>query len=207
MKKQGFKTVSLKYPFFEEEVRRLKVGDHVRVYGCVFTARDRFHKHMAEGNESPVSLENGAIYHCGPVVLGTEGNWQIKAAGPTTSMREETYMPEIIRKNTLRVIIGKGGMGENTRKACRDYGCVYLHSVGGAACVAANSIELVKSVHMLNEFGSAEAVWELVMNGFETVVTIDARGGSLHKRVKAKSKRSLETILINNHATSDEVVK
>lgn len=202
-KKRTFKTVSLKYPFLEKDVRRLKVGDHVRLYGCVFTARDRFHKYVADGNESPVPLENGAIYHCGPVVIRTEGNWQIKAAGPTTSTREEPYMSDIIRKHSLRVIIGKGGMGEKTRKACRDYGCVYLHSVGGAAGVAAASIKFVKSVHMLNEFGSAEAVWEFIMDGFETVVTMDTRGGSLHKRIKTKSKCELETIMKNSHPISD----
>jgi len=126
----------------------------------------------------------------------------MKAAGPTTSAREDPYMPDLIRNHGLRVVIGKGGMGEETRKACRDCGCAYLHAVGGAAGVAAERVASVNGVHMLEQFGSAEAVWELMLDGFETIVTMDAMGGSLHKRVEMKSRRALGALMMGNHSVS-----
>jgi len=191
------KTHRLEYPFALEQVRCLSVGDCVLVSGRIFTGRDRLHRFLAEGGKSPFNLRAGAIYHCGPVVIREKGQWVVRAAGPTTSIREEPYLPEIIRRHALRVIIGKGGMGEGTRKACAKYGCVYLHAVGGAAQVLADKIERVAGVHFLDEFGSAEAMWELVVRDFPVLVTMDARGRSLHERIAARSKRNLQHLLIN----------
>ena len=42
-------------------------------------------------------------------VVLKNGNYQIKAAGPTTSIREEPYQGEIIRRYGVRAVIGKGG--------------------------------------------------------------------------------------------------
>jgi len=188
------RSVEMTYPFREEQVRRLRVGDRVSVSGFVVTGRDRFHKHLFETGQSPVSLADGAIYHCGPVILQEGAAWTVRAAGPTTSAREEPYMASIIRDHRVRIVIGKGGMGEQTRLACRENGCVYLHAVGGAASLIASRVTEVRGVHFLDEFGSAEAVWELLVDQFETIVTIDARGGSLHKRVEKASRQALERV-------------
>ena len=123
------------------------------------------------------------------------GAWIVRAAGPTTSARMDGRMPWIIEHGQIRVIIGKGGMGEATRKACAKFGCVYLHPVGGAACSLAGRVKAVSGVHMMSEFGAAEAVWELQVEGFEAVVTIDTRGRSLHRRIQGESRRALERLL------------
>jgi fumarate hydratase class I len=104
-------------------------------------------------------------------------------------------MPYLIRQCGVRVVIGKGGMGEETRKACAECGCVYLQTVGGAASLLAARIQGVESVHFLGEFGAAEALWELNVKDFEAVVTIDAAGRSLHKRIEARSRRALTDLL------------
>ncbi len=184
----------LEYPFLLEQARRLSVGDRVLVSGRIFTGRDRLHRFLAEGGKSPVNLRAGAIYHCGPVVIWEKGRWVVRAAGPTTSIREEPYLPEIIRRHGLSVVIGKGGMGEGTQKACAKYGCVYLHAVGGAAQVLADKITRVAGVHFLEEFGSAEAMWELLLKDFPALVTMDAHGRSLHERVAARSGRNLREL-------------
>lgn len=188
-------TKELKYPFEEATVRALRVGDMVRVSGRIFTGRDRLHRYLFDGGKCPVDLRDGAVYHCGPVALRSEGRWRIRAAGPTTSMRQDLYMPAIIERHHVRVVIGKGGMGEGTRKACAEFGCVYLQAVGGAAAVLADAIREVEDVHLLKEFGMAEALWVLAVEGMDAVVTMDARGGSLHKRVKAASRRALRGVL------------
>ena len=183
------------HPFTRDQVAGLRAGDMVRVTGRVFTGRDRFHKHLAEGGRSPVDLKDGALYHCGPVVLRREGAWVVRAAGPTTSTREEPYLPKIIREHGVRLIIGKGSLGAKTAAACAEFGCVYLHAVGGAAQVLAECIQAVPAVHLLREFGPTEAVWEFDVKDFPAVVAIDARGESLLARVQAASRRALRRAL------------
>lgn len=188
-------TQHLIYPFTQDKIRSLSVGDRVTISGRIFTGRDRLHRYLAEGGKSPVNLKAGVIYHCGPVVIREKGRWIVRAAGPTTSIREEPYMSEIIRRHGLTVILGKGGMGEETRAACAKYGCVYLHAVGGAAQVLADAVERIVGVHFLDAFGSAEAMWELIVRDFPALVTMDARGRSLHELIAAQSGRNLLKIL------------
>jgi fumarate hydratase class I len=185
----------IEYPFTEEKIRGLRVGDTVSLSGRVCTGRDRLHQFLAEGGTCPVSLRDGAMYHCGPVVMQEGGKWVVRAAGPTTSIREEPYMADLIKSLGLRVIVGKGGMGEATRLACRDHGCVYLQTVGGAAALLASCIESVDGVHFLAEFGSTEAMWEFHLRDLIAVVTMDARGRSRHRTVQRSTRKTLNQLL------------
>lgn len=188
--------IDLALPLSEEAVRSLRAGDAVRLTGLLHTGRDRFHKHLAEGNPSPVDLRGGAIYHCGPVVVrGDDGAWRIVAAGPTTSSREEPYMAGIIRREGLRALIGKGGMGKATIDACRECGCAYLQAVGGAAALLARAVKRVADVHFLEEFGATEACWSLEVEALPAIVGIDSTGRSLFEEVKAASRTALEGLL------------
>lgn len=186
--------IELSFPFTEEKIRALKMGDAVSISGVLFTGRDAVHKYLHEGGELPsgVNLRDGIIYHCGPVVLkDAQGNWKVTAAGPTTSIREEPYQGGIIRKFGVRGVIGKGGMGDRTLAACREAGCVYLHAIGGAAQVLAECIKRVRNVYFLEKFGSPEAIWELDVENFPAVITMDAHGHSLHQEVLANSRAEL----------------
>ncbi len=186
--------IKLNLPFTEERIRSLKVGDAVEITGVLFTGRDAVHKYLHEGGKLPpgVSLRDGIIYHCGPVVLKDEREeWKVTAAGPTTSIREEPYQWQIIRDFGVRGVIGKGGMGERTLAACKEQGCVYFHAVGGAAQVLAECIKKVRDVYFLKEFGSPEAIWEFEVEGFPAVVTMDAQGHSLHQEIFAASQAEL----------------
>jgi fumarate hydratase class I len=186
--------IKLAYPFTEEKIRALKVGDEVLISGVVHTGRDAVHKYLHEGGQLPpgVSLREGILYHCGPVVMKqADGSWKATAAGPTTSIREEPYQWQVIRDFSLRGVIGKGGMGDKTLAACKEYGCVYLHAIGGAAQVLAERIKKVNNVYMMEKFGAPEAIWEFVVEDFPAVVTIDAHGRSLHAEVLAQSKAAL----------------
>jgi fumarate hydratase class I len=181
-------------PFTETKIRALRVGDEVEISGVLFTGRDAVHKYLHDGGVLPpeVDLRDGILYHCGPVVLKDDGGeWKVVAAGPTTSIREEPYQGQIIREYGLRGVIGKGGMGDRTLVACREQGCVYLHAVGGAAQVLAERVKRVRNVHLLEKFGSPEAIWELEVERFPVVVTMDAHGGSLHREVYAASEAEL----------------
>jgi tartrate/fumarate subfamily iron-sulfur-dependent hydro-lyase beta chain len=185
--------IQLVEPYTEEKIRALKVGDMVHLTGVVYTGRDAVHKYLHEGGRPPVSLAEQIIYHCGPVVIKEKGRWVVKAAGPTTSAREEPYQGDLIEKFRLRAVIGKGGMGPKTLEACQRVGCVYLHAVGGAAQVLAACVIEVLGVH-LEEFGSPEAIWALRVKDFPSVVTMDAHGHSLHAAVLEDSKERLKQL-------------
>lgn len=186
--------VQLKTPCDEALIRSLKVGDAVEISGILFTGRDAVHKYLHEGGKLPsgVDLRNGILYHCGPVVIKDgAGRWKVTAAGPTTSIREEPYQDQIIKEFGLRGVIGKGGMGDRTLAACKEFGCVYLHAVGGAAQVLAECIKSVRNVYLIEKFGAPEAIWELEVEHFPCVVTMDANGNSLHKEVFESSQQAL----------------
>lgn len=186
--------ISLKTPISEAAIRALKVGDAVTISGILYTGRDAVHKYLHDGGKLPagVNLREGVLYHCGPVIIkDPQGDWKCVAAGPTTSIREEPYQWQVIRDLGLRGVIGKGGMGDKTLDACKQYGCAYLHAIGGAAQVLAECVTRVRNVYMMKEFGAPEAIWEFEVSNFPVVVTMDAHGQSLHKEVFAASQAEL----------------
>lgn len=184
----------LEAPFTEPKLRALKVGDMVEITGLIYTGRDAVHKYLFDGGKPPVDLTNSIIYHCGPVVVKEKGRWVVKAAGPTTSAREEPYQGPLMEQYKIRGVIGKGGMGPKTLAACQKVGGVYLHAIGGAAQVLAERVVAVEGVHLLEEFGSPEAVWEFRVDRFPAVVTMDAHGRSLHAEVLKSSQEALSRL-------------
>jgi fumarate hydratase, class I len=181
--------VRLTTPISEEDIRSLRVGDVVILSGEMHTGRDALHKYLMD-HESPVDLNGAVIYHCGPVMLKDEEGWHVKAAGPTTSIREEPYQGDIIKKFGIRAVIGKGGMGPKTLKALQEHGGVYLNAIGGAAQYYAECLKKVNGVDFM-EFGIPEAMWHLQVDGFAAIVTMDAHGNSLHADVEKDSAAKL----------------
>src|SRR3954449_10377148 len=184
--------VSVQAPLSDEAVRALKVGDVVMISGRMFTGRDAVHSHLMK-HEPPVDLRGSVLSHCGPVVVNEGDSWRVTAAGPTTSIREEPYQGEIIKRYGVRVVIGKGGMGAKTLAAMKEQGAVYLNAIGGAAQFYARAIKSVDGVSLI-EFGTPEAMWHLTIEDFPAIVTMDAHGNSLHKDVEQQSARELAAI-------------
>jgi fumarate hydratase class I len=149
------------------------------------TGRDSLH-HYLMTHDSPVDLNGGAIYHCGPVALKKGEKWFLNAAGPTTSGREEPYQADVLRKFRVRAVIGKGGMGAKTLAALKEVGAVYLNAIGGAAQYYTQCITDVQGVDFL-DFGIPEAMWHITVRDFPAIVTMDAHGNSLHAEVEQRS--------------------
>lgn len=202
---------SLNIPIPDEEIRQLNVGDPVKLTGVMVTGRDAVHKWMIDtfvkksrepqGDDREVYkaiqplLAGSAIYHCGPVVAGLDsGEYRFVAAGPTTSIREEPYQGDVMRHFNIKAVIGKGGMGAKTLAACSEVPCVYLHAIGGAASLIAQSVQHVLDVYKL-DFGVPEAMWVIEVKDFPAVVTMDSHGNSLHARVEAASKEAFERLI------------
>jgi fumarate hydratase class I len=123
------------------------------------------------------------------------GKWRFVAAGPTTSSREEPFQADVMGHFGVKAVIGKGGMGAKTLKGCVDHTYVYLHAVGGAATLIADSVKEVLDVYKKDEFGVPEAFWVIRTEDFPTVVTMDAHGQSIHAQVEAASRERLAALM------------
>ena len=202
---------SITIPISDDTIRNLKVGEPVALSGVMLTGRDTVHKWMIDtfiqGSRQPQGddlqvyeaikplLAGGIIYHCGPVVSGLDTkDYRFVAAGPTTSIREEPYQGDVMKHFNIKGVIGKGGMGPKTLAACRDVPGVYLHAVGGAASLIAQSVKKVLEVYKL-DFGVPEAMWVIEVNNFPAVVTMDAHDNSQHAVVADRSQAVLEELL------------
>jgi len=190
----------LSTPISEEEARSLRAGDVVYLDGLVFTARDQAHRRIVSllesGGRLPFETRGLAVYHSGPVVRREGGRWVVVAAGPTTSMRMEPLEPRFVELTGVRMIIGKGGMGEATRRALVEHGAVYAVFTGGAAVLAADAVERVEAVYWLEELGAPEAVWLLRVRGFGPLtVVMDSHGGDLYAARMREVRRRLRELL------------
>ncbi len=189
--------VKLNIPISEEEIRKLNVGDEVSLSGIMVTARDMAHKLMHEEKPDFIRkyLENGVIYHCGPVIKKEGDEYKFVAAGPTTSIREEPYESEVICEYKVRGVIGKGGMKERTMDGLKRCGAVYFHAVGGAGSLIASRVKRVIDVFKLEEFGTPEAFWVIEVEDFPVIVTMDSKGNSLHTEILEKSRKVYEELI------------
>jgi fumarate hydratase class I len=205
-------TYHLTIPIPDEQIKQLRVGDQVFLTGVMVTGRDAAHSYIIEnfvntGGQPPESeaalyqrlktlLKGSAIYHCGPVVSQDEdGQWHFVAAGPTTSIREEPYQADVMAHFDIKAVIGKGGMGPKTLQGCADHTYVYLHAVGGAATLIADSVKEVLDVYKKDAFGVPEAFWVIRVEAFPAVVTMDTHGQSIHSEVESTSQERLEVLL------------
>jgi fumarate hydratase subunit beta len=182
-------------PILEEDVRKFNVGDIIYVTGTLVTARDIAHKRIAEylakKKKLPFSFNGSPLFHCGPLVKLVDEKWVVLAAGPTTSMRMEPFESEVIQKLGIRLVIGKGGMGEKTSAAMKQFGAVYGAFTGGAAVLAAKMVKNVKDVHWL-DLGIPDAVWILEVDQFgPLIICMDACGNNLFSNVQTNAAKNM----------------
>ncbi|MGD8565836.1 MAG: FumA C-terminus/TtdB family hydratase beta subunit [Candidatus Bathyarchaeota archaeon] len=187
-----------KTPISEEQIRKLEANDVLYITGTIVTARDQAHRraldHFEQEQPLPINLEGLAVFHCGPIVRKENGAWTIVAAGPTTSTRMEKFEADLIKDFKVRVIIGKGGMGDKTTEAMKKYGAVYGAFTGGAAILAAKAIKSVKDVHWY-DLGMPEAMWVLEVDNFGPLaIAIDSHGENLFKDVRTSVEENKQKI-------------
>ncbi|MEM2015683.1 MAG: FumA C-terminus/TtdB family hydratase beta subunit [Candidatus Methanomethylicia archaeon] len=185
----------LNTPISDEDIRKLKVGDIVYLSGIIVTARDAAHNRalsiLNSGKQLPIDLRGLAVYHCGPVVDKRNGEWVIVVAGPTTSTRMDSLEYDFIEKTGVKMVIGKGGMGNRTVEACKKFGAVYTIFTGGAAVLAAKGMKRVLDVHWL-DLGVPEALWVIEVDKFgPLMVTIDSHGNNFYDSINKEVYRRL----------------
>lgn len=177
----------LKTPITDDVIKSLKTGDVVYISGTMVTGRDEAHKRAVCENVHPgIDLSGLVLYHAGPIVKDNE----IIACGPTTSKRMEAYEADFIKKYGVKLIIGKGGMGDKTREACIENVCAHAIYPGGCAVIAADSMKQIKD-EIWPDLGMPEAMWVLEVENFgPCMINIDTYGGDMvAENVKAFKER------------------
>lgn len=191
---------TLTTPIRDEDLEDLEVGDVVYLTGTLVTCRDVAHRRLIElGRELPVDLKGGAIFHAGPIVREkADGGYEMVSIGPTTSMRMEKFEREFIRQTGVKLVVGKGGMGEETQAGCIENKAVHAIFPGGCAVLAATQVEKIEDAQW-KDLGMPETLWVNRVKEFgPLIISIDTKGNNLIERNKAgfnaKKKPILERI-------------
>ena len=184
-------------PVSVEDLKDIKVGDIVYLDGSMTTCKDVAHRRLVEeGRELPVDVRNNAIFHAGPIVRPLENDkFQMVSVGPTTSMRMEKFEYEFVKLTGVRVIIGKGGMKENTERACKEFGAIHCVFPAGNAVVAATEVEEIVKAEW-RDLGMPETLWNCRVKEFgPLIVSIDTQGNNMFEENKVIfNKRKDEAI-------------
>ena len=173
-------------PITAEDLVDLHIGDILYLDGDLVTCRDVAHRRLVEeGRSLPIDVCDRAIFHAGPIVRQAEGNrYEIVSVGPTTSMRMEQFEYEFIEKTGVRLIVGKGGMGPNTERACKEFGAIHCVFPAGNAVVAATEVEEIVDAQW-RDLGMPETLWHCRVKEFgPLIVSIDTEGRNLFEENK-----------------------
>ncbi|HHV62734.1 MAG TPA: Fe-S-containing hydro-lyase [Firmicutes bacterium] len=180
--------VKLTTPLEDSDVAKLRAGDQVRIYGCIYTARDAAHARLVrlikECRPLPFSLDGQVIYYAGPAPA--RPGMVVGPCGPTTSYRMDAYAPTLI-EHGLKGMIGKGSRGEAVKDAIRRHKAVYLAAVGGAAALLSRRVHACELV-AYEDLGP-EAIYRLQVEDFPAVVVNDIYGGDLYEAGLQRYKR------------------
>ena len=183
-------------PVSAEDLKDIKIGDIVYLTGSLTTCRDVAHRRVVEeGREIPVDVRNNAILHAGPIIRPLPNDkFEMVSVGPTTSMRMEKFEYEFVKTTGVRVIVGKGGMKENTQRACKEFGAIHCVFPAGNAVVAAVEVEEIVRAEW-RDLGMPETLWNYRVKEFgPLIVSIDAQGRNYfeEKKVEYNKKKDAE---------------
>ncbi len=145
----------LETPVTEAQVRALKIGDTVTLEKTLFGVRDANLIAMFDkGRKTIFDMKGHAVVHTAPnvrkvpVTNECPSGYEAMCVGTTTSQRMERFTRPLMEREGVRIIIGKGGMGQGTLDAFRDIGGAYLAVIGGAAALQTTWIESIEEVDM-----------------------------------------------------------
>ena len=182
-------SIKIQLPLKDADLERLHAGDHVLLSGVIYSARDAAHRRMIaslqKGEELPFDIRGQTLYYVGPTPA--RPGRVIGSAGPTTSMRLDSFTPALLEAG-LKGIIGKGGRGAAVREALKKHKAVYFLAVGGTGALVSLRIKKVDIVAY--EDLVTEAVRRMEVEDFPAIVVNDIYGNDLLEMGKAQYRQA-----------------
>ncbi|MDH3413896.1 MAG: FumA C-terminus/TtdB family hydratase beta subunit [Gammaproteobacteria bacterium] len=192
---------TLTLPCSKEDIRKLRIGDHVTLQDTLFGIRDATQIHMFDkGRKTRFDLNGHAVIHTAPNVKKVEKSPENPAGyapvcvGTTTSARMERFTRPLMQQYGVRIIIGKGGLSQESLKAFQELGGVYLAIIGGTAALETTWIDRIEDVDL--DDLNPESLWKFNIKDFgPLLVAMDAHGGSLYTSVNERAASRREAAL------------
>ena len=192
---------TLHMPVDEAAIRALRIGDTVTLEDTLFGIRDATQIHMFDrGRETRFDLSGHAVIHTAPNVRKVDASAQCPSGyepvciGTTTSARMERFTRPLMQRHGVRIIIGKGGLGDDSRAAFREMGGVYLAIIGGTAALETTWITRIEDVDL--DDLNPESLWKFAIKGFgPLLVAMDSHGGSLYDAVSERANARRADVL------------
>lgn len=195
-------------PVSEAEIRRLCLNDTVTLQATLFGIRDATQIHMFDhGRKTRFDLNGHAVIHTAPNVRKVEKSTESPAGyapvciGTTTSDRMERFTRPLMSQNRVRIIIGKGGLRDDSLAAFKELGGAYLAIVGGTAALETTWIEQIEDVDL--DDLNPESLWKFRIRNFgPLLVAMDSHGGSLYSAVRQNAQARRAQVLASLGVTS-----
>ena len=188
-------------PVTETQARSLRVGDTVTLNGTLYGIRDATQIHMFDrGRRTRFDLAGHAVIHTAPNVRKVPASAEHPTGyapvciGTTTSARMERFSRPLMTEYGVRIIIGKGGLGEASLGAFGELGGVYLAIIGGTAALETTWVEAIEDVDL--DDLNPESLWKFRVKGFgPLLVGMDSHGGSLYRDVASAAQSKRDAVL------------
>jgi fumarate hydratase subunit beta len=194
--------VRITTPITDDDVSQLKIGDHVRINGTIYTARDAAHNRMIDslnkGEPLPIDIKGQLIYYTGPTPA--RPGRASGAIGPTTAMRMDPFTPQMLAAG-MKACMGKGNRGPEVREALKQYHGVFFAAVGGAGAMLSQYVKKLEVI-AYEDLGT-ESLKRAEVVDFPAVVMDDCEGNDL---LNEGRKQWRDMSKLGNYKPSDRIV-
>ena len=176
-------------PLSDADARKLRINDTVTLRGTLYGIRDATQIHMFDrGRKTRFDMAGHAVIHTAPNVRKTATGYEPVCVGTTTSDRMERFTRPLMQQYGVRLIIGKGGLRDDSLKSFAEMGGAYLAIIGGTAALETTWIEAIEDVDL--DDLNPESLWKFRVNGFgPLLVAMDSHGGSLYSQVRSAAQQ------------------
>ena len=176
-------------PISEAQARALRVDDTVTLHGTLYGIRDATQIHLFDrGRRTRFDMAGHAVIHTAPNVRKTETGYEPVCVGTTTSDRMERFTRPLMQQYGVRLVIGKGGLREDSLTSFAEMGGAYLAIIGGTAALETTWIEAIEDVDL--DDLNPESLWKFRVNGFgPLLVAMDSHGASLYSRIRTAAQQ------------------
>jgi L(+)-tartrate dehydratase beta subunit len=177
-------------PVTEAQARQLRINDTVTLQRTLYGIRDATQIHMFDkGRKTRMDLNGHAVIHTAPNVRKVTpseahpAGYEPVCIGTTTSDRMERFTRPLMQQYGVRLVIGKGGLRQDSQDAFRELGGAYLAIIGGTAALETTWIEQIEDVDL--DDLNPESLWRFRIRDFgPLLVAMDSHGGSLYDSVR-----------------------